>query len=209
MQNIKDIQTLLDKYWLGETTLEEERLLKAYFATPLVDERFRPVAPLFQTLRQEQAVRLERAEVIPMPAQYSVRSRWAVAAAVVALLAMGGWWLFGPQPVTEVAATPSGVLPDTAIPMSAPAKAVNPAPSPVPATVPTLAERPAPKPKPAVKRKKPAPAAIDPETELAMEEIKAALALVSSKINKGKKAAIKDINQLENMDKFLKPKSDS
>lgn len=203
MQNTTAIQLLLDKYWLGDTTLEEERALKAYFATPQVDEQFRAVAPLFQTLRQEQAVRLERGKIVPMPAQYSVRSSWAVAAAVVALLAIGGWWLFGPQPVTDVATIPSEPVP---IPVSAP-PAVQPAP--VPAPVPTLAERPVSAPKPAVKRKKPLPAVIDPAAEMAMEEIKAALALVSAKLNKGKKAAMKDIDQLENMDKFLKPKSDS
>lgn len=207
MRNPEKIQTLLDKYWLGETTLEEERLLKAYFATPLVDERFRPVAPLFQTLRQEQAVRLERAEVVPMPAQYSVRSRWAVAAAVVALLAMGGWWLFGPQRAQDLAGTPSPEVPAAPIPVWAPPVV---APEPTPDPVPALVERSAaPVQKPVVKRKKPAPVGTDHEAELAMEEIKAALALVSSKINKGKKAAIKDINHLENMNKFLKPKSDS
>jgi len=57
-----------------------------------------------------------------------------------------------------------------------------------------------------MKRKKVAKQPIDPEAEMAMEEIKAALALVSSKLNKGKKAAMKDLNRLEDLDKFIKPK---
>ena len=34
------IAELLDRYWEGETSLDEERQLKAYFASGDVDERF-------------------------------------------------------------------------------------------------------------------------------------------------------------------------
>ena len=202
MFNLEEIQALLDKYWLGDTTLEEERTLKAYFATSAVDARFQAVAPLFQTLRQEQTVRLERSKVVALAShRSSVRLRWAVAASV--LLALGAWWMFRPVLHTEVVVQqpPALVVP---LPVPAPA-AVAPL-----TTVPALVAiaRPAPVRK-HIQTKKAALPQLDAETEQAMEEIKAALSLVSSKLNKGKKAALKDLNHLETMDKFLKPKSDS
>lgn len=49
---------------------------------------------------------------------------------------------------------------------------------------------------------------LDPETRQAYEEVRAALALVSSKISKGKKAAARQINHVETLDKFIKKKGD-
>lgn len=203
MQNSEQIQALLDKYWLGETTLDEERSLKAYFATP-IDERFRPVAPLFQTLRQEQAVQLERSKVVPLTTRTSVRFRWAVAASIAALLAVGAWWLFRPPGSSDTLAK---------APVMAPAPVAAPAMPAIVATpaAPSLAVEasPAPVRKHTVRPKENPSVQLDPETEKAMAEIKAALSLVSAKLNKGKKAALKDLNHLESIDKFLKPKSDS
>ena len=201
MQNLEVIKVLLDKYWSGETTLEEERALKSYFTGPAVAEQLRPMIPLFQTLRQEQDLRLERSNVIPMPGRRAGRSRWAVAAAIAALLAVGGWWMFGTPSVENVATTLPPPTPVMAVPTPAAPQAA-PEQTPIPAVLVQLA----PVRKTTVKPRKPAPKALDPETEMAMEEIKAALALVSSKLNKGKKAAIKDLNQLQNVDRFLKPK---
>ncbi len=198
MQNLEEVKVLLDKYWSGETTLDEERALKKYFAGPAVAEQFRPMIPLFQTLGLEKSVQLERDNLMPMQVRSSVRSYWAVAAAIVALLAVGGWWMFGPQQVEEIAVkTPIPTLPIIAPPIVAPSP-----------TAPTLAvaETPVKVEKTLVKRKKIEPKPINPEAELAMQEIKAALALVSSKLNKGKKAATKDLNRLEDLDKFIKPK---
>jgi len=200
MQNLEEVKVLLDKYWSGETTLDEERALKKYFAGPAVAEQFRPMIPLFQTLRQEKDLRLERSHIVPRPVRSSLRSRWAVAAAIVALLAVGGWWMFGPQPAENmVVQTPT--RPVQAVPTPAPAPPVaTPTPAPV------ITEQLVTITKPIMKRKKVAKQPIDPEAEMAMEEIKAALALVSSKLNKGKKAAMKDLNRLEDLDKFIKPK---
>ena len=49
--------------------------------------------------------------------------------------------------------------------------------------------------------------AIDAETAMAMAEIKAALALVSSKLDKGRSEAIKGASHLEAMDKVPKRKA--
>ena len=43
------ISSLLDKYWEAETSLEEENLLKEYFASNHVDASFVAFKPLFQT----------------------------------------------------------------------------------------------------------------------------------------------------------------
>ncbi|HRI59925.1 MAG TPA: hypothetical protein PK228_09385, partial [Saprospiraceae bacterium] len=58
------------------------------------------------------------------------------------------------------------------------------------------------------KHKKPAIVQPDPETEQAMEEIKAALALVSSKIRRGKQEASKGAIHLETVDKVFKKKTE-
>jgi hypothetical protein len=44
---------------------------------------------------------------------------------------------------------------------------------------------------------------IDPETEEAMEEIKAAFQLISAKINKGRKEAAKGLKEIEHMEKGI------
>ena len=75
MQNTEEVKVLLDKYWSGDTTLEEERALKRYFTGPAVAEQLRPMIPLFQTLRQEKELLLERSNIVPMPARSSIRSR--------------------------------------------------------------------------------------------------------------------------------------
>lgn len=53
-----DIQTLLDKYFEGETTLEEENRLKAYFQKQEVDPAFLPFQPLFQFFESEKQAAL-------------------------------------------------------------------------------------------------------------------------------------------------------
>ncbi|HMX41506.1 MAG TPA: hypothetical protein PKD78_14315, partial [Saprospiraceae bacterium] len=55
----------------------------------------------------------------------------------------------------------------------------------------------------------PAPEALDAETRKALEEVRAALALVSAKLNKGRRAATKNLQQVETLDKFFKHKKES
>ena len=55
------IDTLLDRYWEGECTLEEERQLKAYFSGPVAPEH-RKYAPLFQAIASEQNIQMRNAE---------------------------------------------------------------------------------------------------------------------------------------------------
>lgn len=55
----KYINQLLDKYWAGETTLEDEKILAAYFNTGQVDEDFKPFKPLFEYFDQQRQVSVD------------------------------------------------------------------------------------------------------------------------------------------------------
>lgn len=216
MKDYDNIQALLDRYWDGEATLEEERTLKAYFASGDVDPRLAPEAPFFQALREEQAVQSPNLSIkAPAPQMYSTWQRWAAAAAVIGMVAVGGWWMKqqGSDNQTSGAHQPLIEQPKVDQPTS-----------PVQEEPPTLAEASAiPEVKAAVKvnrkprahqnRKPDAPAPIadvlDPETQKALDEVRAALALVSSKLNKGRQAATKNLNQVETLDKFFKHKKET
>ena len=195
MSDYNKILALLDKFWEGETTLEEEGQLKSYFATDAVDERLRKYAPLFQALREEQAVQLNKAKVVSLRPQQYQWQNWAVAASIIMLLSAGLWWLFS----TPVEPTIIADKPNIELPNNKSEETINPEPA-----TPTLAaiEKPTPKRKFYQKRRAPKPT-ISPEEEAAMEEIKAALALVSSKIRKGRHEAAKGASHLENIDKIF------
>ena len=50
MESIADIRKMLDRFYLGETTLEEEKKLYDYFSSCTVPEEFIPDKELFQTM---------------------------------------------------------------------------------------------------------------------------------------------------------------
>ena len=50
MESIADIRKMLDRFYLGETTLEEEKKLYDYFSSHTVPEEFIPDKELFQTM---------------------------------------------------------------------------------------------------------------------------------------------------------------
>ncbi|MGK7390535.1 MAG: hypothetical protein ACNS60_09290 [Candidatus Cyclobacteriaceae bacterium M2_1C_046] len=61
----EQIKELLEKYWEGETNLEEEKALKQYFARPDVPEDLRQEGAFFQYLGlQEDWVGLEDEEIL-------------------------------------------------------------------------------------------------------------------------------------------------
>jgi len=59
----KLINQLLEKYWEGESTLEEEQQLKAYFNSSELADEHKEFVPLFQYLKSEKE-QLLRTEVI-------------------------------------------------------------------------------------------------------------------------------------------------
>ncbi len=50
MESIEEIRKMLDRFYLGETTLEEEEKLYDYFSSNAVPEEFIPDKELFQTM---------------------------------------------------------------------------------------------------------------------------------------------------------------
>jgi hypothetical protein len=196
------ISELLDRYWDGETTLEEERQIKAYFTAGSVDARLQKVAPLFAVLRQEQGITATSMPSAPAMrvSHVAARRRWLAAAALVGAAALGGWWAMrSPAPDSTVATT---------LPVPAVVQPVLPVAPPEVATAPTTQPRLAAK----KTRKKtsgsavvinqtPPPVSPDTDTyddpEKALAEIRAALSLVSGKLNKGKKETIRHLEQVE------------
>lgn len=50
MESVEEIRKRLDRFYLGETTLEEEKMLYAYFSSHTVPEEFLPDKDLFLTM---------------------------------------------------------------------------------------------------------------------------------------------------------------
>ena len=188
-QNIDDLQT----------TLEEERRIKSYFSSEGIDERLGKIAPLFQAFREEQTVQLaSKAKTVPMrPQMY----QWAVAASITLLLT-AGWCVFENHNSTGSmdTQTPSQLPMASQQPVvESTQKSLAVAEKATPATAPIRKKTPS-------KRSKTTPQ-IDPETAQAMAEIKAALALVSSKLDKGRNEAVKGASFLDAMEKLPRRKA--
>ena len=193
MKEFSEIQALLDRYWEGETTLEEERILKDYFNSGQTDSRLSAFLPLFRVLIDERKVEMKKARIVEMQPRRYAWHAWVAAASLALLLAAGFWWQNNQHdtaPQQIVRQTPPNQEDRTLASVQTPEKET------VPET--KMQVR-----KPGPRQKK---RAVDPETEKAMEEIKAALALVSSKIGKGKQEAAKGTMYLENVDKLFKKK---
>ncbi|MBK9337111.1 MAG: hypothetical protein IPM98_11245 [Lewinellaceae bacterium] len=208
MKQISNMRELLDRYWDGETTLEEERMLKVYFSDDDIPEEYRQEARWFRILQSEQAVKSPGARRVPMLSARKFGWYGMVAAAAALLLTAGVWWYTDLLKFTEppVAARPLHPEND---------EQVKPPPS-----VADLAARPEEHQKIAKKpaqktQKRPLPAVetnIQPalaedtyaDAEQALVEIKAALALVSSKINKSKQTLEKGLQEVDNVEILLK-----
>jgi hypothetical protein len=54
-----NIKQILEKYWEGETSLQEENLLHEYFNSDEVVEELKDIQPMFQYFRMEQTTRIE------------------------------------------------------------------------------------------------------------------------------------------------------
>ena len=119
------IMRLLDRYWLAETSVEEEKALAAYFRGPDIDPRLEPFRDLFAYFEEEAQVSLgkdfesrilerilreEAAAAIPKtvtatpdPATPIRPSgfRWlntSYAAAAAVILAIGAYLMYQPAP---------------------------------------------------------------------------------------------------------------
>lgn len=215
MKQHVDIPDLLDRYWAGETTLEEERRLKAFFASENIPEQYRQVAPFFQAIRAEQAVRPEG----QLQPHLSIRPvawyRLAAAAAVLLLLSAGiFWWASQPEPPLAQVQQPLTPTEQPKAEVAQPELSHTVAPSEVPASI-VMATvkrktRPAkPQLKPATLPEETAPEDSFDDPEQALAEIKAALALVSSKINRSKQTLEKGLQEVDQIDILVKKKKEN
>ena len=93
---MKDIETLLNKYFEGETTCEEERRLRRFFAEGLVPEHLEVYRPMFAFFEAEQKELAEMPELAPFEKktktvrQYLTYSLSAAAAAILLLVGISG-----------------------------------------------------------------------------------------------------------------------
>ncbi len=196
----EEVQEILDRYWEGETTLEEERRIKAYFNGGQIDARLSHIGPMFQAIREEQSLQLvtkaKAARIRPR------RYLWAIAASL-ALLLTAGWWMFRAADTTIQTAANTIDESSQSIKIQ---KVVEKPPSSLAIEAQPAQNTLSIKRKASRKRVKTTPF-IDSETAMAMAEIKAALALVSSKLYAGRNEAIKGATYLERMEKIPKRKT--
>ncbi len=102
--NEQQIKYLLEKYFEGETTLQEEAQLHAYFAQTELHPSLVAYQPMFQFFREEQQKELNEAfdtrllQAIHGASQPRLRVRRMYyrigSAAAVVLMTLGGWWAY-------------------------------------------------------------------------------------------------------------------
>ena len=85
MESVKKIDSLLNKYFEGETDLPEEAQLKKYFSSDLVDNSHKQYTPLFSYFSNNEKEQLSNA--IKLPKAKSQRFKWMSIAASFALMA--------------------------------------------------------------------------------------------------------------------------
>ena len=87
---MKDIETLLNKYFEGETTCEEERRLRRFFAEGLVPEHLEVYRPMFAFFEAEQKELAPFEKKTKTVRQYLTYSLSAAAAAILLLVGISG-----------------------------------------------------------------------------------------------------------------------
>ena len=205
MKSLQDIKILLERYWEGETSLEEERMLKNYFSEATVAPELQREAAYFRALFAEQQVLAKPHQ----PKRFALRPMLqyaAVAASVLFLLAAGFYWWETTQPAGKLV-TPAIAQQQPVLEIKEPVKedlaAVVQAPQ---KTLQAQVSKPRP-----VRRQQPSPPQ-EPDTyedpEQALAEIKAALALVSSKISKSKQTLDKGLQEVDRIDILFKKRKE-
>lgn len=86
------INALLDKYWAGESSLEEEHILRAYFSSDSVDPALDSMRPLFSFYEERKHVRMAEdvsftPQVRPTAPVYNLR--WLINVAATVLVFIG------------------------------------------------------------------------------------------------------------------------
>ena len=97
---MKEIQALLNKYFAGETSLQEEQTLKAYFNSDAVDASLKSYQPLFQFFKKEKEIESSKVFVVPKSKEATPSSLrfvrgglfWRAAAAML-VIGVGSFFL--------------------------------------------------------------------------------------------------------------------
>lgn len=112
---MNNISQLIEKYFRGETTLEEEQQLKVFFQQEDIAPEWKVYQPLFKLLEVEQGRKMgdhfenkvyqkiqasqRKTRIIPLV------HRWAGAVAASLLLVLSIWWLYpelSPEPASAI-----------------------------------------------------------------------------------------------------------
>lgn len=201
MKREKNIEFLVKKYWEGETTLEEEQFLKNYFSSGNVDDRFRTEAAFFAAIQAERAVQFTKTSNIRgLYSRYRLSPSKIAAAAALFLTACGGWWWASQRPMNSQPAF-QAVAPLNVVDPVVVTHVVAP---PVNSAFP-ISEKPILRKTAYAKRSqsKKSTKIMDAETQKAMEDVIAALALVSSKLRQGQKKAQQSLQEINHIDHAL------
>ena len=91
---MKNINQILEKYWEGTTSLEEERLLKEYFLSNEVMEEHREYKDLFVFFNQEASVKFPASPKKDKTVHRPLRVRVMGVAAAILILITAGFLLF-------------------------------------------------------------------------------------------------------------------
>jgi len=107
---MKEINNILNRFWEGQTTLDEERQLRSYFSSENVAEKHSIYKPLFDYYQEEGAgsldfdpfERIGKEEVRSVAFAKANKRRlpllqWAIAAGVAALVMLGSTYLISPS----------------------------------------------------------------------------------------------------------------
>lgn len=85
---MKDLDKILDRYFEGETTLDEEKTLREYFQQDNIPEEYAMYAPMFRFFVEERAVEIPKESKIPVKRRKLSAYIWGGVAAGI-LLAVG------------------------------------------------------------------------------------------------------------------------
>jgi len=102
---LSDIKLLLNKYLEAETSLQEEKVLKAYFLSKNVAPELEEYTPLFRFFEAEKNIEPEQpitfAVQEPTKPKRSIFYKWAAVAASFAILASVFWFNSNPNPIQK------------------------------------------------------------------------------------------------------------
>jgi hypothetical protein len=94
------IKSLLEKYFEGETALEEEKALAAYFNSDRVGEELKKYQPLFAFFAQEKQIVLPSKKQQPKLIKYDFRKILEIKRiAAILILVAGSFWWFNKQKI--------------------------------------------------------------------------------------------------------------